>query len=279
MRGVVRGVRDYGNRMGIPTTSGAIQFDPTYIYNPLVFCGTAGVIPQSDIAKEMKPGLAVVVIGGRTGKDGLHGATFSSAAMGEASHEEDQQAVQIGNPIEEKKTLDVILEARERGLIEFITDCGAGGFSSAAGEMLSETGGNLYLSARNESYDLGSREAEAVLAAIGRDLANGDWGTYDWFRVSNGGDYAMDLSLEFDGPDGEGHDYISISLTPAMGETVAALRQLGLVTDADLVTYRELEPENYAWEQAAADAAPASADVQAAPLRAVEVLSVTGGTR
>ena len=145
MRGVVHGVRDYGNRMGIPTTSGAIQFDPTYIYNPLVFCGTAGVIPQEDIAKEMKPGLAVVVIGGRTGKDGLHGATFSSAAMGEASAEEDQQAVQIGNPIEEKKTLDVILEARERGLIEFVTDCGAGGFSSAAGEMLSETGGNLYL--------------------------------------------------------------------------------------------------------------------------------------
>ncbi len=145
MRGVVRGVRDYGNRMGIPTTSGAIQFDPTYIYNPLVFCGTAGVIPQCDIAKEMAPGLAVVVIGGRTGKDGLHGATFSSAAMGEASATEDQQAVQIGNPIEEKKTLDVILEARERGLIEFVTDCGAGGFSSAAGEMLSETGGNLYL--------------------------------------------------------------------------------------------------------------------------------------
>lgn len=145
MRGVVHGVRDYGNRMGIPTTSGAIQFDPTYIYNPLVYCGTAGVIPQSDIAKEMKPGLAVVVIGGRTGKDGLHGATFSSAAMGEASHEEDQQAVQIGNPIEEKKTLDVILEARERGLIEFVTDCGAGGFSSAAGEMLSETGGDVFL--------------------------------------------------------------------------------------------------------------------------------------
>lgn len=145
MRGVVHGVRDYGNRMGIPTTSGAIQFDPTYIYNPLVFCGTAGVIPQSDIAKEMKPGLAVVVIGGRTGKDGLHGATFSSAAMGEDSHAEDQQAVQIGNPIEEKKTLDVILEARERGLIEFVTDCGAGGFSSAAGEMLSETGGDVFL--------------------------------------------------------------------------------------------------------------------------------------
>ncbi len=145
MRGVVHGVRDYGNRMGIPTTSGAIQFDPTYIYNPLVYCGTAGVIPKKDIDKEMKPGLVVVVIGGRTGKDGLHGATFSSAGMGEDSHVEDQQAVQIGNPIEEKKCLDVILEARERGLIEFITDCGAGGYSSAAGEMLSETGGNVYL--------------------------------------------------------------------------------------------------------------------------------------
>lgn len=145
MRGVVHGVRDYGNRMGIPTTTGAIQFDPTYIYNPLVYCGTAGVIPREDIAKEMRPGLKIIVIGGRTGKDGLHGATFSSAGMGEASHEEDQTAVQIGNPIEEKKTLDFILEARERGLIVFITDCGAGGFSSAAGEMLSETGGEIFL--------------------------------------------------------------------------------------------------------------------------------------
>ena len=64
MRGVVRGVRDYGNRMGIPTVNGAIQFDPTYIYNPLVFCGTAGVIPRGDILKEMRPGLKVIVIGG-----------------------------------------------------------------------------------------------------------------------------------------------------------------------------------------------------------------------
>ena len=145
MRGVVRGVRDYGNRMGIPTVNGAIQFDPTYIYNPLVFCGTAGVIPRGDILKEMRPGLKDIVIGGRTGRDGLKGATFSSAALDEASHEEDFTAVQIGNPIEEKKTLDFILEARERGLIVFITDCGAGGFSSAAGEMLSVTGGEIFL--------------------------------------------------------------------------------------------------------------------------------------
>lgn len=145
MRGVVHGVRDYGNRMGIPTVSGAIQFDPTYIYNPLVYCGTAGVIPRKDIDKAMRPGLKMIVIGGRTGRDGLKGATFSSAALDEASHEEDFTAVQIGNPIEEKKTLDFIMEARERGLIVFITDCGAGGFSSAAGEMLSETGGEVFL--------------------------------------------------------------------------------------------------------------------------------------
>lgn len=145
MRGVVRGVRDYGNRMGIPTVNGAIQFDDTYIYNPLVFCGTAGVISSADIAKEMRGKLKIVAVGGRTGKDGLKGATFSSASLTADSHEEDKSAVQIGNPIEEKKVLDFILEAREQGLIVFVTDCGAGGFSSAAGEMLSETGGELFL--------------------------------------------------------------------------------------------------------------------------------------
>ncbi|MEM9284100.1 MAG: AIR synthase-related protein, partial [Verrucomicrobiota bacterium] len=145
MRGVVRGVRDYGNRMGIPTISGAIQFDDAYIYNPLVYCGTAGVIPISDIDKEVGAGMKVIAVGGRTGRDGLHGATFSSAALDTESHEEDQQAVQIGNPIEEKKAADFVLAARERGLIEFITDCGAGGFSSACGEMLEECGGVIDL--------------------------------------------------------------------------------------------------------------------------------------
>lgn len=145
MRGVVRGVRDYGNRMGIPTVNGAIQFDETYIYNPLVFCGTAGVIPIKDIDKEMRAGLTVIAVGGRTGRDGLKGATFSSAELTGDSHAEDQSAVQIGNPIEEKKVADFILAAREEGLIEFVTDCGAGGFSSAAGEMLSETGGEIFL--------------------------------------------------------------------------------------------------------------------------------------
>ena len=145
MRGVVRGVRDYGNRMGIPTISGAIQFDDSYIYNPLVYCGTAGVIPIKDIDKEVGAGMKVIAVGGRTGRDGLHGATFSSAALDTESHEEDQQAVQIGNPIEEKKAADFVLAARDEGLIEFITDCGAGGYSSAAGEMLEECGGTIDL--------------------------------------------------------------------------------------------------------------------------------------
>lgn len=145
MRGVVRGVRDYGNRMGIPTISGALQFDDSYIYNPLVFCGTAGVIPIKDIEKEVKPDQVIISVGGRTGRDGLKGATFSSAALDSTSHEEDQQAVQIGNPIEEKKAADFVLAARDKGLIEFVTDCGAGGYSSACGEMLETCGGTINL--------------------------------------------------------------------------------------------------------------------------------------
>lgn len=145
MRGVVRGVRDYGNRMGIPTISGAIQFDDSYIYNPLVYCGTAGVIPIKDIDKKVEAGMKIIAVGGRTGRDGLHGATFSSAALDTESHESDQQAVQIGNPIEEKKAADFVLAARDAELIGFITDCGAGGFSSACGEMLEECGGTINL--------------------------------------------------------------------------------------------------------------------------------------
>lgn len=144
-RGVVQGVRDYGNRMGIPTVAGAITFHENYTYNPLVFCGTLGVIPSDDIEKDVEPGLDIVAAGGLTGRDGLHGATFSSDTLSEESHEDDQGSVQIGNPIEEKKVTDFVLEARDRGLLEDLTDCGAGGYSSAVGEMLEETGGDVYL--------------------------------------------------------------------------------------------------------------------------------------
>ena len=135
MRGVVAGVRDYGNRMGIPTVNGAIYFDPRYLGNPLVYCGNVGLLPCDKVRKEPQPGDLVVLVGGRTGRDGIHGATFSSAELTHQSESISGGAVQIGNAITEKMLLDVLLEARDRGLYHAITDCGAGGLSSAVGEM------------------------------------------------------------------------------------------------------------------------------------------------
>ena len=139
-KGVVAGVRDYGNRMGIPTANGAIFFDDRYIGNPLVFCGTVGLIPKNKCQKEARSGDLIVVAGGRTGRDGIHGATFSSAELHEQSEQISGGAVQIGNAITEKALLDVLLQARDRGLYNCITDCGAGGLSSAVGEMGQDLG-------------------------------------------------------------------------------------------------------------------------------------------
>src|SRR5687768_2100613 len=132
---VVAGVRDYGNRMGIPTVNGAVYFDDRYVGNPLVFCGCVGLIPREKIDKAAHAGDAIVLMGGRTGRDGIHGATFSSAELTDTHAEEFSHAVQIGNAITEKKMADVILQARDRNLFTAITDCGAGGLSSAVGEM------------------------------------------------------------------------------------------------------------------------------------------------
>ena len=138
--GVVAGVRDYGNKLGIPTVNGAVLYDPGYIANPLVFCGTIGLAPRGRHPRDPRPGDAVVVLGGRTGRDGIHGATFSSTELTQTTAQEVGSAVQIGDPITEKKLLDVILQARDAGLYSAITDCGAGGLSSAVGEMGARTG-------------------------------------------------------------------------------------------------------------------------------------------
>ncbi len=135
MRGVVAGVRDYGNRMGIPTVNGAVCFHPDYVANPLVFCGTVGLLPVKMVEKAALPGDLVVSLGGRTGRDGIHGATFSSEGLTAESESLDGGAVQIGNAITEKKLMDALLKARDLGLYHAVTDCGAGGFSSAVGEM------------------------------------------------------------------------------------------------------------------------------------------------
>ena len=145
LRGVVSGVRDYGNRMGIPTASGALYFDERYIGNPLVYCGSVGLIPRSMVDKVVNPGDRVVALGGRTGRDGIHGATFSSVELTEESETVSSGAVQIGNAITEKKFLDVLIKARDLGLYRSVTDCGAGGFSSAVGEMGEETGARVDL--------------------------------------------------------------------------------------------------------------------------------------
>jgi len=139
-RAVIAGVRDYGNRMGIPTVNGAIRFDPRYVGNPLVYCGTVGLIPRWAVEKEAQTGDAILCIGGRTGRDGIHGATFSSAELHDKSEVVSSGAVQIGNAIEEKKVLDCLLQARDARLFTALTDCGAGGLSSACGEIASALG-------------------------------------------------------------------------------------------------------------------------------------------
>lgn len=145
MKGVVSGVRDYGNRMGIPTVNGAVCFDERYVGNPLVYCGSVGIIPVDRVHKEVQAGDRIVVCGGATGRDGIHGATFSSLELHDESESVSSGAVQIGNAIEEKRVLDVQLAARDRGLYRAVTDCGAGGLSSAVGEMGETCGAHVVL--------------------------------------------------------------------------------------------------------------------------------------
>ncbi len=157
VRRVVAGVRDYGNRMGVPTVNGAVFFDGRYIGNPLVFCGCVGLLPLDQSQKgAARKGDRIVVLGGRTGRDGIHGATFSSDVLTDKHGEQFSHAVQIGNAITEKKMLDVIIRARDADvgpLFNAITDCGAGGLSSAVGEMGAETGAAVQLDRAPLKYD------------------------------------------------------------------------------------------------------------------------------
>jgi len=145
-KGVRAGVADYSNRLGIPTPNGAILFDERYVANPLVFCGTLGLLPKKlSYRGKQSPGDLVVLVGGRTGRDGVHGVTFASEQLTEESAKVSYSSVQIGDPIVEKKLIDALLQARDRGLYSRITDCGGGGLSSAVGEMAAETGVHVHL--------------------------------------------------------------------------------------------------------------------------------------
>ncbi|MBT0654123.1 phosphoribosylformylglycinamidine synthase subunit PurS [Geomobilimonas luticola] len=141
--GVVEGVEHGGNKSGIPTVNGSLVFDGRFAGKPLVFCGTAGIMPATingkpSHEKHIEPGDLIVMAGGRIGKDGIHGATFSSEELNENSP---VSAVQIGDPITQKRMFDFLIRARDKGLYNFITDNGAGGLSSSIGEMSGECGG------------------------------------------------------------------------------------------------------------------------------------------
>lgn len=146
LRRVVAGVRDYGNRMGIPTCNGSVHFHPDFCAKPTVIVGAYGILPVARAKKGVpQPGDLIVALGGRTGRDGIHGATFSSGEMTERTASVNSSAVQIGNAIEEKRMADAIIVLRDRGLIQAVTDCGAGGFASAIGEMGSALGVHVTL--------------------------------------------------------------------------------------------------------------------------------------
>jgi len=143
--GVVRGIEDYGNKLGLPTVNGAVLYHPGYTANPLVYCGSIGIGPRDCHPRDPKPGDRIIVIGGRTGRDGLRGATFSSQPMDAQTGKVAGSAVQIGDPITEKGVIEVVECARDAGLYTAVTDCGAGGLSSAIGEMGSELGARVDL--------------------------------------------------------------------------------------------------------------------------------------
>jgi len=164
--GVREGVEHGGNKSGIPTVNGSIVFDERYLGKPLVFCGTVGLLPvtvagRPSHLKKARPGDAIVMTGGRIGKDGIHGATFSSEELHEGSP---ATAVQIGDPITQRKMYDFLMRARDMGLYTAITDNGAGGLSSSVGEMAQDSGGcDLDLSRAPLKYD-GLKPWEVLLS-------------------------------------------------------------------------------------------------------------------
>nr|HML56283.1 AIR synthase-related protein [Solidesulfovibrio magneticus] len=154
--GVREGVEHGGNKSGVPTVNGSIVFDERFLGKPLVFCGTVGMLPATingkpSHVKKALPGDYIVMVGGRIGKDGIHGATFSSEELHEGSP---ATAVQIGDPITQRRMYDCLMRARDMGLYNAITDNGAGGLSSSVGEMAQDAGGcELYLDRAPLKYD------------------------------------------------------------------------------------------------------------------------------
>jgi phosphoribosylformylglycinamidine synthase II len=145
--GVVAGIGSYGNNMGIPTVNGAIHFDESYVGNVVVYCGCIGILPKDKFIKHTRAGDIALLVGGETGRDGIHGVTFASAELTKESEEVSRPAVQIANPIEEERVKRAVVKLRDEGLGSAITDIGGGGISCGTGEMAerSNLGIHVYL--------------------------------------------------------------------------------------------------------------------------------------
>jgi phosphoribosylformylglycinamidine synthase len=222
LKGVHKGIIDGGNQSGIPTVNGSLYFDPRFLGKPLVFCGTAGIAPAKignkwTHEKGPKLGDLAIMVGGRIGADGIHGATFSSLEINENSP---ATAVQIGAPIVQKVMLDFLLEARDLNLFTSITDNGAGGLSSSMGEMGEETGVHLELAKAPLKYPglmpweiLVSEAQERMSVSVPKENLNkfmelakkyeveatvlGEFDGSHQFRVTYNGELVCALSMDF----------------------------------------------------------------------------------
>ncbi len=136
--GVVAGIRDYGNRVGVPTVAGGIYFDPAYTVNPLVNVGCVGFLPRARLRpnRARAAGNRLVLVGGLTGRDGIGGVSFASRLLDERSETESRGAVQLGNPILKEPLIHACVEAFDRGLVASLKDLGGGGLATASGELV-----------------------------------------------------------------------------------------------------------------------------------------------
>jgi phosphoribosylformylglycinamidine synthase subunit PurL len=136
--GVIAGIRDYGNRVGVPTVSGGVYFDPAFVVNPLVNVGCVGFLPRSRLRPNRAHAIGdrLVLVGGLTGRDGIGGVAFASKELTDRSESESRGAVQLGNPIMKEPLIHACLEAFDRGLVQGLKDLGGGGIASASGELV-----------------------------------------------------------------------------------------------------------------------------------------------
>ncbi len=266
--GVIEGVGDYGNKIGVPNIAGAVIHDPRYTTTPLVFAGCIGLLPSGSNPTNAQPGDKIVVLGGAVGRDGVGGATFSSQTMGAETADLAGSSVQIGDPIVEKGLIDVVLQARDERLYTAITDCGAGGLSSAVGEMAEKLGARVdlahvplkyaglapwevWLSEAQERMVLAVPDPAPLLAIADRwgidSAVIGEFTGDAHIRVMNGEAAVIDLDCGFlhDGrpkrtmaavmPAPHAHDHVAVVSEDPVTDLLALLTHPSIRSNEDVV--------------------------------------------